>query len=277
MAGILSHVSISLTPACIHHHLLHPLFVLTTLRTFFNVISALVLTLERDLPTSSIAFAHWRDALHHHGLAVAHPGKNKAVPNQSNVMLDLIRLMHGDATESLKQLTDPAHELCRTFDLIFVDAEKRHYLDYWELGLQLLRKGGVIAVDNVLWRGQVASMMAGGGSHGHGNVNGSANGSGGNVNGTGPGAMEEVEENSKRGAKSIKHPQQVLMQQQLQQQQQQQQSAASLLQDASAADAGRSDKQAKLVHEFNMKVHADNRVDSCILPLGDGLTVAIKR
>ena len=42
-----------------------------------------------------------------------------------------------------------------TFDFAFVDADKGGYDDYYELSLTLLRRGGVVAFDNVLWSGQV--------------------------------------------------------------------------------------------------------------------------
>ncbi len=43
-----------------------------------------------------------------------------------------------------------------SYDFMFIDAEKSEYIDYYERGLQLLRAGGVVAVDNVLWSGKVA-------------------------------------------------------------------------------------------------------------------------
>ncbi len=43
-----------------------------------------------------------------------------------------------------------------TFDFAFIDADKTNYEPYYELCLELLRPGGVIAVDNVLWGGSVA-------------------------------------------------------------------------------------------------------------------------
>lgn len=42
------------------------------------------------------------------------------------------------------------------FDLVFIDADKSNYDGYYERALQLLRPGGVVLVDNVLWSGQVA-------------------------------------------------------------------------------------------------------------------------
>jgi predicted O-methyltransferase YrrM len=43
-----------------------------------------------------------------------------------------------------------------TFDYVFIDADKTGYSKYYELSLQLVRRGGLIIVDNVLWDGKVA-------------------------------------------------------------------------------------------------------------------------
>jgi len=47
-----------------------------------------------------------------------------------------------------------------TFDFVFIDADKGNYLNYYEKSLVLLRKGGLIVVDNVLWFGNVADPEA---------------------------------------------------------------------------------------------------------------------
>ena len=46
-----------------------------------------------------------------------------------------------------------------TFDFAFIDADKRNYDNYYEKALQLIRPGGLIAVDNVLWFGKVADAQ----------------------------------------------------------------------------------------------------------------------
>ncbi|XP_077351178.1 catechol O-methyltransferase domain-containing protein 1 [Festucalex cinctus] len=42
-----------------------------------------------------------------------------------------------------------------TFDFVFIDADKANYDGYYEKSLELIRKGGIIAIDNVLWSGKV--------------------------------------------------------------------------------------------------------------------------
>lgn len=58
------------------------------------------------------------------------------------------------ALETLQQLLDNGEG--NSFDFAFIDADKENYQGYFEATLQLLRRGGVIAVDNVLWSGRVA-------------------------------------------------------------------------------------------------------------------------
>ena len=58
------------------------------------------------------------------------------------------------ATKTLQGLIDDGES--GTFDLIFIDADKANYSRYYEMGLELLRKGGLVVVDNALWSGKVA-------------------------------------------------------------------------------------------------------------------------
>jgi predicted O-methyltransferase YrrM len=65
-----------------------------------------------------------------------------------------IEVRIGLALESLDaMLADGAAD---SFDLIFVDADKKSYPDYYERALRLVRPGGLILLDNVLWGGAVA-------------------------------------------------------------------------------------------------------------------------
>ena len=51
---------------------------------------------------------------------------------------------------SLKELEN------KKFDMVFIDADKMNYKEYYERSLKLLDKGGLIIIDNVLWHGEVA-------------------------------------------------------------------------------------------------------------------------
>ena len=66
---------------------------------------------------------------------------------------DKIELRLGDAGESLKDLLQ---DEAGTFDLTFIDADKTHYAAYVDDCLLLLRPGGLMLIDNVLWQGRVA-------------------------------------------------------------------------------------------------------------------------
>jgi len=84
-----------------------------------------------------------------------------------------------------------------TYDFAFIDADKSRYMAYFERCLQLLRKGGLIVVDNTLWSGAVA-------------------------------------------------------------------------------DASKDDEDTRAIRAFNDAVHRDTRVAVSLLPIGDGVTLALK-
>ena len=84
------------------------------------------------------------------------------------------------------------------YDFAFIDADKSSYANYYERCLKLVRRGGLIAVDNTLWGGSVA-------------------------------------------------------------------------------DPREKDKDTRAIRAFNRKLHRDRRVDISLLPIGDGLTLAVKR
>ncbi len=67
---------------------------------------------------------------------------------------DRIDLRLAPATETLDALL--ADGQADTFDFAFIDADKPNYRTYYERCLALLRPGGVVAIDNVLWSGTVA-------------------------------------------------------------------------------------------------------------------------
>jgi predicted O-methyltransferase YrrM len=65
-----------------------------------------------------------------------------------------VRLRLGPAGESLRSMRREGRD--GTFDFMFIDADKPGYPDYVEQGFHLVRAGGLIAIDNVLWSGLVA-------------------------------------------------------------------------------------------------------------------------
>ena len=107
-----------------------------------------------------------------------------------------IDLRIGPAKDTLLELINAG--LTGTFDFAFIDADKINYDHYYELCLQLIRPGGLITVDNVLWGGTVSDD-----------------------------AINDVDTNS--------------------------------------------------IRALNDKLHQDERIDLSLVPVGDGLTLAMKR
>lgn len=64
-----------------------------------------------------------------------------------------ITLHLAPAIDTLQSLIH--NNLQNTYDFAFIDADKPNYLRYYEYCLQLVRPGGVIAIDNVLWSGEI--------------------------------------------------------------------------------------------------------------------------
>ncbi len=107
-----------------------------------------------------------------------------------------IDLRLADAVQTLDHLL--AHNEEGSFDFAFIDADKENYVHYYERVLRLLREGGLMIFDNVLWSGKVA-------------------------------------------------------------------------------DAGAEDADTRALRAFNEHLHYDTRITLSIIPVADGLTLAMKR
>ncbi|ARA93972.1 MAG: methyltransferase domain-containing protein [Bacteroidetes bacterium] len=107
-----------------------------------------------------------------------------------------IDLRIGPAVETLDYLLEHGH--ARTFDFAFIDADKPSYDAYYERALQLLRPGGLMALDNTLRGGRVIDERA-------------------------------------------------------------------------------QDDSTRAIRALNEKLHADDRIDLSLVPIADGLTLALKR
>lgn len=133
-----------------------------------------IIACDRNDELSAFARHHWQQA------GVAHK----------------IDLRIAPALETLDQLLAAGE--AEQFDFVLIDADKRNYDAYYERSLQLVRPGGLIAIDNTLWSGNVANA-------------------------------------------SVQDP------------------------------------QTQALRELNQKLHQDSRIDLSLIPLGDGMTLALKR
>ena len=84
--------------------------------------------LDKDVETNKIAVSFFKKA------------------NLDNKIQTIVK----PALESLDELKNSK------FDMVFIDADKMNYKEYYERSLNLMDKGGLIIVDNVLWHGEVA-------------------------------------------------------------------------------------------------------------------------
>jgi len=98
------------------------------------------------------------------------------------------------ALESLNELKKSK----KKFDLVFIDADKENYLNYYNICIDLIDKRGLIIIDNVLWHGEVA-------------------------------------------------------------------------------DSSKNDKFTNIIRDFNKYLKQDSRVSKNIIPVGDGLTICVKK
>jgi len=87
-----------------------------------------LIALDKDEETNKIALSFFKKA------------------NQDNKIQTIVK----PALDSLEELKN------NKFDMVFIDADKMNYKEYYERSLKLLDKGGLIIIDNVLWHGEVA-------------------------------------------------------------------------------------------------------------------------
>ncbi|MDB3944237.1 class I SAM-dependent methyltransferase [Candidatus Pelagibacter ubique] len=87
-----------------------------------------LIALDKDETTNKIAVSFFKKA------------------DQDNKIQTIVK----PALDSLDELKN------NKFDMVFIDADKMNYKEYYERSLKLLDKGGLIIVDNVLWHGEVA-------------------------------------------------------------------------------------------------------------------------
>ena len=97
-------------------------------------------------------------------IALALPDDGKLIALDKNeetskVAIDFFKKanLHDKVQTMIKPALDSLDELKNSkFDMVFIDADKMNYKEYYERSLNLLDKGGLIIIDNVLWHGEVA-------------------------------------------------------------------------------------------------------------------------
>jgi predicted O-methyltransferase YrrM len=97
-------------------------------------------------------------------ISLALPDEGKLIALDKNeetnkIALDFFKKANQD--HKIQTMTKPALESLEKlknnkFDMVFIDADKMNYKEYYEKSLELLDKGGLIVIDNVLWHGEVA-------------------------------------------------------------------------------------------------------------------------
>lgn len=101
-------------------------------------------------------------------VALALPDEGRVIACDTNIEWTKIAKKYWQLAEQDKKIAlhlAPAQQTldhllqqgeANTFDFIFIDADKQNYDVYYEYSLKLVRPGGIIAIDNVLWGGLVA-------------------------------------------------------------------------------------------------------------------------
>ena len=89
----------------------------------------------------------------------------KATTNFSNAgVSDIIEIIEGNAIDVLKQLSNNVNQnpddQSQYFDFIFLDADKENLPEYFDLAISMVKKGGVIVTDNVLYPEEYRPSMA---------------------------------------------------------------------------------------------------------------------
>lgn len=87
-------------------------------------------------------------------LSAEHQSAAREAYSEAGIAPHRLRIICGNALTVLPRLTDSA------YDMVLVDGHKPDYPAYVEQGLRLLRPGGVLAIDNMLWHDQVADPVA---------------------------------------------------------------------------------------------------------------------
>jgi len=87
----------------------------------------------------------------------------RGVPGTHDVQMMLNFFKKANQDHKIKTIIKPALESLEDlknnkFDMIFIDADKMNYKEYYERSLQLIDKDGLIIIDNVLWHGEVADQ-----------------------------------------------------------------------------------------------------------------------
>lgn len=101
----------------------------------------------------------WAEALSDTGKIITVDVNEELVPIQQKYFeqsgqAHKIKAIVGNGLEVLNGLTN------ETVDVLFIDANKNQYLEYYELGISKIKPGGYIIVDNVLWNGKVVDEQA---------------------------------------------------------------------------------------------------------------------